>query len=99
MWHTWGCTGQRQGPGPCPIGSFPSDTPTPWAVFQPQVRQWIGYSPQFDVLLDHMTDKETLVMYAQLRGIPKLHISACVDQILDDLLMYTYADNLVKTYR
>ncbi|TKC51398.1 hypothetical protein EI555_019936 [Monodon monoceros] len=58
-----------------------------------QVRQWIGYSPQFDALLDHMTDKETL-----LRGIPKLHISACVDQILDDLLMYTYADNLVKTY-
>ncbi|XP_057604984.1 ATP-binding cassette sub-family A member 17-like [Hippopotamus amphibius kiboko] len=63
-----------------------------------KVRQWIGYCPQFDALLDHMTGKETLVMYARLRGIPERHISACVDQILDDLLMHTYADNLVKTY-
>ncbi|KAB0401440.1 hypothetical protein E2I00_009224 [Balaenoptera physalus] len=63
-----------------------------------KVWQWIGYCPHFDALLDHMTGKETLVMYARLRGIPERHISACVDQILDDLLMYMYADNLVKTY-
>ena len=45
------------------------------------------------------TGKETLVMFSRLRGIPERHISSCVDQILDDLLMYTYADKLVKTYR
>uniref|UniRef100_A0AAA9SRL6 ABC transporter domain-containing protein n=1 Tax=Bos taurus TaxID=9913 RepID=A0AAA9SRL6_BOVIN len=63
-----------------------------------KVRQWIGYCPQVDALLDHMTGKETLVMFSRLRGIPERHISSCVDQILDDLLMYTYADKLVKTY-
>lgn len=66
----------------CPGGSFPSNTPPPWAVFQPQVRQRIGYCPQFDVLLDHLTGRESLVMHAQLRGIPERHIGACVDQIL-----------------
>nr|XP_020753122.1 ATP-binding cassette sub-family A member 17-like [Odocoileus virginianus texanus] len=45
-----------------------------------------------------MTGKETLVMFSRLRGIPERHISSCVDQILDDLLMYTYADKLVRTY-
>ncbi|XP_070316352.1 ATP-binding cassette sub-family A member 17-like isoform X2 [Odocoileus virginianus] len=63
-----------------------------------KVRQWIGYCPQVDALLDHMTGKETLVMFSRLRGIPERHISSCVDQILDDLLMYTYADKLVRTY-
>ncbi|KAI4551334.1 hypothetical protein MJT46_017586 [Ovis ammon polii x Ovis aries] len=63
-----------------------------------KVRQWIGYCPQVDALLDHMTGRETLVMFSRLRGIPERHISSCVDQILDDLLMYTYADKLVKTY-
>lgn len=96
-WHLWVC--MRQRPGTCPVGSFPSDPPSPWAVLRLQVRQWIGYCPQVDALLDHMTGRETLVMFSRLRGIPERHISSCVDQILDDLLMYTYADKLVKTYR
>ncbi|KAI5932448.1 ATP-binding cassette sub-family A member 3 [Manis javanica] len=63
-----------------------------------EARQWVGYCPQFDVLLNHMTGREMLVMYVCIHGIPERHISACMDQILDDLLMYTYADKLVKTY-
>lgn len=68
-------------------------------MFQPQVRQWVGYCPQVDALLDHMTGRETLVMYARLRGIPERHISACVDQILDELFINTNADQLVNSYR
>lgn len=68
-------------------------------MFQPQVRQWVGYCPQVDALLDHMTGRETLIMYARLRGIPERHISACVDQILDELLINTNADQLVNSYR
>ncbi|XP_073070782.1 phospholipid-transporting ATPase ABCA3-like [Manis javanica] len=45
-----------------------------------------------------MTGREMLVMYVCIHGIRERHISACMDQILDDLLMYTYADKLVKTY-
>ncbi|XP_077618904.1 ATP-binding cassette sub-family A member 17-like [Crocuta crocuta] len=63
-----------------------------------KVRQQIGYCPQFDALLDHMTGWEMLVMYARLWGIPERHISACVEQILEELLMYAYTDKLVKTY-
>uniref|UniRef100_A0A8C8Y9L1 ABC transporter domain-containing protein n=1 Tax=Panthera leo TaxID=9689 RepID=A0A8C8Y9L1_PANLE len=64
-----------------------------------KVRQWVGYCPQSDTLLNHMTGWETLVMYARIRGIPERHIGTCVEQILEELLMYTYTDKLVKTYR
>nr|XP_021553674.1 ATP-binding cassette sub-family A member 3-like [Neomonachus schauinslandi] len=63
-----------------------------------EVRQWVGYCPQFDALFNHMTGRETLVVYARIRGIPESHIGACVEQILDSLLTYAYADKLVKTY-
>ncbi|XP_015853152.2 ATP-binding cassette sub-family A member 17-like isoform X4 [Peromyscus maniculatus bairdii] len=63
-----------------------------------KVRQWIGYCPEFDALLNFMTGREILAMYARIRGIPECHIKTCVDQILEDLLMRVYADKLVKTY-
>lgn len=64
-----------------------------------QVRQRIGYCPQFDALLDHMTGRETLVMYARLRGIPERHVAACVENALRGLLLEPHADKLVRTYR
>ncbi|XP_031208514.1 ATP-binding cassette sub-family A member 17 isoform X2 [Mastomys coucha] len=63
-----------------------------------KVRRWIGYCPEFDALLNFMTGREMLVMYARIRGIPECHIKACVDLILENLLMCVYADKLVKTY-
>ncbi|XP_053412499.1 phospholipid-transporting ATPase ABCA3 [Nycticebus coucang] len=63
-----------------------------------KVRQRIGYCPQFDALLDHMTGREMLVMYARLRGIPECHIGACVENTLRGLLLEPHANKLVKTY-
>uniref|UniRef100_A0A8C7CBE9 ATP binding cassette subfamily A member 3 n=1 Tax=Neovison vison TaxID=452646 RepID=A0A8C7CBE9_NEOVI len=63
-----------------------------------KVRQRIGYCPQFDALLDHMTGRETLVMYARLRGIPERHVAACVENVLRGLLLEPHADKLVRTY-
>ncbi|XP_072455492.1 phospholipid-transporting ATPase ABCA3 [Notamacropus eugenii] len=63
-----------------------------------KVRQRIGYCPQFDALLEHMTGRETLIMYARLRGIPERHISNCVKNVLQGLLLEPHADKLVKTY-
>uniref|UniRef100_A0A8C0WAD8 ABC transporter domain-containing protein n=1 Tax=Castor canadensis TaxID=51338 RepID=A0A8C0WAD8_CASCN len=63
-----------------------------------KVRQWIGYCPQFDALPNFMTGREVLVMYARIRGIPECLINTCVNQLLEDLVMLMYADNLVKTY-
>uniref|UniRef100_A0A5F9CAV9 ATP binding cassette subfamily A member 3 n=1 Tax=Oryctolagus cuniculus TaxID=9986 RepID=A0A5F9CAV9_RABIT len=62
------------------------------------VRQRIGYCPQFDALLDHMTGREMLVMYARLRGIPERHIGACVENTLRGLLLEPHANKLVRTY-
>ncbi|KAJ1067367.1 hypothetical protein K5549_010485 [Capra hircus] len=63
-----------------------------------KVRQRIGYCPQFDALLDHMTGRETLVMFARLRGIPERHIGACVENALRGLLLEPHANKLVRTY-
>ena len=69
------------------------------ALPQPQVRQQIGYCPQFDALLDHLTGRETLVLYARLRGIPERHIESCVENTLRGLLLEPYANKRVGTYR
>ena len=33
-------------------------------------RRFIGYCPQFDALLDNLTAKEHLYLYAAIKGIP-----------------------------
>ncbi|XP_053132329.1 phospholipid-transporting ATPase ABCA3 [Hemicordylus capensis] len=63
-----------------------------------KVQQRIGYCPQFDALLDHMTGRETLSMYARLRGIPERYIGSCVENMLRGLLLEPHADKLVRAY-
>ncbi|XP_064415233.1 phospholipid-transporting ATPase ABCA3 isoform X1 [Latimeria chalumnae] len=63
-----------------------------------KVQQRIGYCPQFDALLDHMTGRETLNMYARLRGIPERYVSGCVRSVLRGLLLEPHADKLVRNY-
>ncbi|XP_013927414.1 PREDICTED: ATP-binding cassette sub-family A member 3-like, partial [Thamnophis sirtalis] len=63
-----------------------------------KVQQRIGYCPQFDALLDHMTGRETLSMYARLRGIPERYIGSCVENMLRGLLLEPYANKLIRTY-
>jgi len=46
-----------------------------------------------------MTGRETLFMFARLRGIPSSRISTAVKQLLNDLLLSPYADQLVASYR
>ncbi|XP_069503020.1 phospholipid-transporting ATPase ABCA3 [Ambystoma mexicanum] len=63
-----------------------------------KVQQRIGYCPQFDALLDHLTGRETLSMYARLRGIPERYIASCVENMLRGLLLEPHANKLVRTY-
>ncbi|XP_061455423.1 phospholipid-transporting ATPase ABCA3 [Rhineura floridana] len=63
-----------------------------------KVQQRIGYCPQFDALLDHMTGRETLSMYARLRGIPERYIGSCVENMLRGLLLEPHANKLIRTY-
>jgi len=46
-----------------------------------QVHEAIGYAPQFDGLIDEMSARETLRMYARLKGVPE----NCIDAIIRDL--------------
>uniref|UniRef100_A0A8C2WVA7 ATP binding cassette subfamily A member 3 n=1 Tax=Cyclopterus lumpus TaxID=8103 RepID=A0A8C2WVA7_CYCLU len=63
-----------------------------------KVQQRIGYCPQFDALLDHMTGRETLSMYSRLRGIPEKYVSGCVENVLRSLLLEPHAEKLVRSY-
>ncbi|XP_063790760.1 phospholipid-transporting ATPase ABCA3 [Pseudophryne corroboree] len=63
-----------------------------------KVQQRIGYCPQFDPLLDHMTGRETLYMYARLRGVPETYINSCVEDMLRGLLLEAHANKLVRAY-
>jgi hypothetical protein len=59
----------------------------------------MGYCPQFDALIDLMTGRETLYMYARLRGVPESLIADVVQKLTDSLLLRPHIDRLVKFYR
>lgn len=63
-----------------------------------QVRQRTGYCPQFDALIDLMTGREMLRMYAALRGVRRENIDALVNELMHSLLLTEHADKLTKTY-
>ena len=46
-----------------------------------QVQRRLGYCPQFDATIEEMTGRETLRMFAQLRGVPE----HCIDAVIKDL--------------
>ena len=48
-------------------------------------RQNVGYCPQFDALLDHLTCEEHLDLYARLRGIPMSHRADSTELLLNGL--------------
>lgn len=59
----------------------------------------MGYCPQSDPLIDQMTGRETLTMYARLRGVPWKKIRSSVNGLLDALTLLPYADKLSSSYR
>nr|XP_020862173.1 ATP-binding cassette sub-family A member 3-like [Phascolarctos cinereus] len=58
----------------------------------------VSYCPQFDALLDHMTGRETLTMYARIWGIPEPQIQLYVKNMIQKLHLDPHADKLVKNY-
>ena len=52
----------------------------------------VGYCPQFDALIDQMTVRETLWMYARLRGIHRPDIGRMVEKMIDQLTLRKCAD-------
>jgi ABC-type multidrug transport system ATPase subunit len=61
-------------------------------------RKNIGFCPQTDPLLDLMTGRETLSMFATLRGIPNAKVAEVVDILIDRLTLRPHADKNAGSY-
>ena len=59
----------------------------------------MGYCPQFDALIDQMTGRETLTMFARLRGVDEDQIKSVVIDLLHIMMLTQYADKECGTYR
>ena len=66
--------------------------------FDPQVQQRIGYCPQFDALIERMTARELLTMFARLRGIPEALIKDAVEAEVTRLDLVKHASKLCGKY-
>ncbi|CAI2738544.1 unnamed protein product [Dicrocoelium dendriticum] len=58
----------------------------------------MGYCPQFDALLSYLTGRETLQLYARLRGIREGLINVEVDRLLHQLQLTHYSTVRVAHY-
>uniref|UniRef100_A0A182IUJ1 ABC transporter domain-containing protein n=1 Tax=Anopheles atroparvus TaxID=41427 RepID=A0A182IUJ1_ANOAO len=63
-----------------------------------QVHKVIGYCPQFDALLEDLTGRETLRIFALLRGIPKHEIGHETLRLAEELNFMKHIDKRVKEY-
>ena len=58
----------------------------------------LGYCPQFDGLIDSLTGRDHLLMYARLKGIPEDYIVDLVDRCIDSLHLQEHADKQCHKY-
>ena len=63
-----------------------------------QVHQRIGYCPQFDALFDDFTGRETLKIFALLRGVPRHEIAQVSEQLARELNFTKHLDKRTKAY-
>jgi len=58
----------------------------------------IGYCPQFDALLDKITGRETLYLFARLRGMPESTICSYVNDLVKMVDLGKHVDKCTETY-
>ena len=62
------------------------------------MRRRLGYCPQQDPLLELMTGRETLLMFARLKNLPEARIGALVAAMLRQTSLLPYADVVAGAY-
>jgi len=62
------------------------------------VRHRLGYCPQFDPLLELMTARETLTMFARLKSVDEAAIPSLVQELIDHVSLTPYADRVCGSY-
>ncbi|ODN05940.1 ATP-binding cassette sub-family A member 3 [Orchesella cincta] len=63
-----------------------------------KVHENLGYCPQFDAIIEELTGRETIWMYARLRGIKEELIDGVADRLAKRLLFTPHIDKLVGAY-
>ncbi|KAM9208961.1 phospholipid-transporting ATPase ABCA3-like [Dugong dugon] len=63
-----------------------------------KVKSRIGYCPQSDALLEYMTGREIMIMYARIWGVSEPQIHLYVNNWLKSLHLEPHADKLIYTY-
>ncbi|XP_040061354.3 LOW QUALITY PROTEIN: phospholipid-transporting ATPase ABCA3 [Ixodes scapularis] len=58
----------------------------------------IGYCPQFDAQIDKLTGRETLEMFALIRGVPRQHLSNVVNYMISLADLEQHADKPTEAY-
>jgi ABC-type multidrug transport system ATPase subunit len=64
---------------------------------QPDVRRMLGYCPQWDALLELMTTREHLELYARIKGISEHKLKGIVDEKLAQLDLTAFAHKKAGT--
>eukprot|EP00457_Paulinella_chromatophora_P000735 gb/GEZN01000735.1/.p1 GENE.gb/GEZN01000735.1/~~gb/GEZN01000735.1/.p1 ORF type:complete len:1181 (-),score=199.45 gb/GEZN01000735.1/:231-3473(-) len=65
---------------------------------QTAIRRLLGYCPQFDALLPNLTARETLMLYARLKGLNESMLPNYIARMLTRLGLDEYADKPCKGY-
>eukprot|EP01083_Nonionella_stella_P079939 219442_1 len=65
---------------------------------QADVRHLIGYCPQFDALIESLSARETLTLYARIKNVPEGLIPRFVDDLIHKIGLTEYADRPCGTY-
>ncbi|OVA04022.1 ABC transporter-like [Macleaya cordata] len=55
-------------------------------------RRHIGYCPQFDALLEFLTVKEHLELYARIKGVPESRIADVVEEKMEEFDLWKHAN-------
>jgi ATP-binding cassette subfamily A (ABC1) protein 3 len=63
---------------------------------QPDVRRLLGYCPQWDALIENMTAREHLELYARIKGVPELALPATVKASLEAMDLTQFANKLAQ---
>ncbi|KAL4476000.1 hypothetical protein ABPG72_007886 [Tetrahymena utriculariae] len=63
-----------------------------------QAQQYIGYCPQFDALLDNLTAREHLELFAAIKCIPSNKKEQAINEKLDELNLRTFENVVARTY-
>ncbi|CAG7727472.1 unnamed protein product [Allacma fusca] len=57
-----------------------------------KARSYLGYCPQFDACIDELTGRETLILFARLKGVPEERIDELVRRTSENLMYQHFLD-------